>query len=386
MCINSYDYFEGNQGIIPARLFDTSQTTAAYLHQRVLQVLEEYFSTLGRVAEQCQVKHYRDRLDQGTFAARVFLQPLNIDLPVLLYFDKTTGIRNYPFTSAAFVGTPYQSAVEDDWMSIPHEIGHYLYWNLGKDPAGNLTLGNLADSLRWQEELRACADSAASSGATAAEQSLKRMFHSWLEEIFADVVGTHLGGEPFVKSLETRIERFAGGEDDLKLDDGEHPPLCLRPVVRTHTLELKNHNSAINFDTFFEQTFNGLDVPGLKLQGTLSPHEEHQPALAAADQAVAVAEPPALPMEVRQIIPALQQLVDGLYTEIKDVIDKLPSPASNQTTAFARMLDRANELAPHNRKWPYENLLEPIILEGSIYHSHWAVGHYQSHWVSGHNH
>ncbi len=388
-CNKYHSYFEEEpNGIIPKGLFDASKTTVARLHQRVLQALEDYFSTIGRVAEQRQVEHYRTMLDDGTSKAKVFLRQLNLDLPVLLYFDKATGVQHYPFTAAVFVGTPYQSAFEGDWMSIPHEIGHYLYWNLGQDTSGKLTLGNLADSRRWQEKLKACVDSAIVSANVDEQGVLKRMLLSWLEEIFADVVGTRIGGQPFVDSLLKRIERFAGGEDDLKEDDGEHPPLCLRPLVRTHTLKLNGEASATDFGRFFVQAFNIPDVSSLKLQAILEPPKESLHAIKAADQAAASAESLSISLEASRVIPALEQLVSCLNAQIGGVLGEgLPKQAQNLAGAFDRLVARAEEEVQLNGRRPYENLLEPIILEGGEYHSgHRVVYQEKWHWIGPHNH
>ncbi|MCP4369968.1 MAG: hypothetical protein GY797_17910, partial [Deltaproteobacteria bacterium] len=217
--------------------FNALDTTPDRLRFQALIALETYWTLVRRVAEQRQIDHYREILDEGTRKAEEYLTQLGLDLPgVCLYFNKYTAIQYSPYSNVAFIGLPYflVSAIDPDdrdWMAIPHELGHYVYWNLGyrldKDGQNVWTLGSLADARQWQADLRngvkiILEDNRENLNLKSAVEFniLQNNVLNWVEEIFADVVGTRLAGAEFIKSYEKLIVSRTGKKDDLKINDG----------------------------------------------------------------------------------------------------------------------------------------------------------------------
>jgi hypothetical protein len=68
---------------------------------------------------------------------------------VLTYLHKSTNVRLIPYAPVAVVGIPYtgnihnfetgqfdlSAAVAQDYLSIPHEIGHHVYWHGTTNPS-----------------------------------------------------------------------------------------------------------------------------------------------------------------------------------------------------------------------------------------------------------
>jgi hypothetical protein len=373
---------------------DRTKTTAARLNAQVGQALTDYWAPLGEVATQRRVAHYRDLLDDGTLQAQEYLDELGLGLPgVLIYFNKVATIKYCPYTRFAFIGTPYTQSVARDWMAIPHELGHYLYWNLGS---------TLSETRQRHQEIR--------KGAAAALQQVpelkqfnskeseaaETMLLSWLEETFCDVVGTRLSGVKFIESLQTLITSAAGNVDDLMENDGRHPPLLMRPFVREHAHKLTWGTSRVDWDSFFKTTFQLEGVQSLKLavfpQITKSAIarmlKKTLVELLAAEESTMEAVIPAFQLPLPQIVPAIEALVEFLNAQIDDLL-KAPLPTPTEPgSAFDQLLALAEEEAKVRGEHPYEILLRPRILEGGEWHgphAAWAHGSWR-HTIPAHPH
>jgi hypothetical protein len=375
---------------------DPAETTEERLKARALQALDDYWTPLGRVAEQRQVGHYRTILDQGTEEARKYLDTLGIP-GVLIYFDKVPTIRYCPYTNFAFVGTPYRLAAgaegdgKGDWMAIPHELGHYVYWNLGyeEDDSGvHWTCGNLENSRRWQEKLKTGVGEALKSLYPDQEDSeeytaLKQVFLSWLEEIVADVVGAWLGEAQFTESFGTLLKRSAGNVDELQADDGCHPVPWLRAFLREYALKLKGKTPTVDWGAFFRDAFRieasalTLEVPSLPVEKTLSKvrkkHLIEMLTLKTTETPEKYAlSIPSYQLEFDQARLAIETLVKYLYEQIDRALGtglpQLPDPGS----AFDRLFDLARKEAGPSEKL-YEILLRPRMLEGGLQHTHGCI-------------
>ncbi|MGB3218595.1 MAG: hypothetical protein WBD79_14450, partial [Anaerolineae bacterium] len=365
---------------------------------------------LGEVAAQRQVKPYRDLLDKATDNAQVYLDrlgPLHLGLPgVLIYFNKVASIKYYPYTNIAFVGTPYTQVIFDDWMAIPHEIGHYFYWNVDS---------TLAEVRKRQEKLKIGA-AAALGGVLKLQQmtpderlAAQAMVLSWLEEIVCDVVGTRLGEVGFKESLQSIIRNSASTADDLVDDDGHHPPLCLRIFIREHAHRLNGGTSRLEWDGFLKQALNVTDVNSLELTATPLDLEAAMKTLSAealftllaADDPTKQAALPTVHFSVAQIVPAIEALVEFVNTEIDSVISTRLPQTRDSASSFDQLVKLAEEDAqrmnnavevgqsgttPSAKTRPYEILLRPRVLEGGNQHGpHGTWGHFKYHEMGVHN-
>ena len=133
---------------------------------------------------------------------------------VLTYFQKTPNVRILPYAPVALIGIPLTAvSVDEDLLTIPHELGHFLYWH-GKNKSGKFYADLLTERLIGNSETR-------------------EVYH-WREEIFADVVSVLIAGPIAAYSMQDLSMESIGLEFDK--DNGVHPPPAFRPFVHTITL------------------------------------------------------------------------------------------------------------------------------------------------------
>jgi hypothetical protein len=114
-------------------------------------------------------------------------------------------------------------------MGLGHEMGHYHYCNqpgLNGELQG-AALKNLANVLFNA--------SPPLLGLDAATEQLA-LWHTWLEETFADIFGALIFGPAYIESLILWLRRGNTAETIL-LNDGDHPLPLLRPLIQIEALK-----------------------------------------------------------------------------------------------------------------------------------------------------
>jgi len=389
-----------------------------WLDAQVAQALDTYWVPLARISEQYQVPHYKDIFfaDSTEQAIECNLDKLREMVPgdlskfdMSLYFDKTTIVHRYPYTNMAFIGMPYRLVTGEqplNLQAIPHELGHYVYWNMGElfDQTGDripFTAQQQAFESQTREQLKNLIQGETAPAVlrelqqrgAGLDEALVNVLLSWLEETFADIVGARLGGNDYLNSTKKLITRGARTQEDLTRNDGRHPISCLRPFIVAHTLELKGPSPDNDWDDFKTQ-FGLNDVGDLKLDLPLSLEEETSSGSEEEMTTRLIAllkdqQNRARSVSVGVIKLALACLVDyinaqidahregratafrvrGLHKEAK------PAFAFDQLLKVAKKRKReADDVVGET----YEFLLQPHILEGSYEysHSHAAVSTY----------
>ena len=149
-----------------------------------------------------------DKLAQEAINLAVEGGLLNGQKPaVITYFNKSAEVRMIPYAPVALVGIPFTATeVAQDFLAIPHEVGHYVYRH---------TLG-LAAELDALIPL---------------QPAYQR---PWTEEIFADVYGCLVAGP--VMGLDFQDLFLDDSLEDFVGDDGDHPVEALRPDLYTSIL------------------------------------------------------------------------------------------------------------------------------------------------------
>jgi len=131
---------------------------------------------------------------------------------VITYFQKSLSIRVIPYATVALIGLPFTvQDVPQDYLAIPHEVGHYVYRN------GKFGKTSIREVL--QEEAK----------------SLSEEVRKWVEEIFADVYGCWVGGP--VMAIDFQDLQLKHSKKIFSNGDGVHPIPFLRPYVYAYTLE-----------------------------------------------------------------------------------------------------------------------------------------------------
>jgi len=132
------------------------------------------------------------------------------------YFNKATNIRVIPYAPVALVGLPFTCiTATQDFLAIPHEVGHYVYRH------GQGLAAALAARLR---------------------PALPAWATGWLEEIFADVYGVLVAGP--VIGLDFQDLLLDNPIASLTEDDGDHPADAVRPFIYTRLLQQLGYKRA----------------------------------------------------------------------------------------------------------------------------------------------
>ena len=182
------------------------------------------------------------------------------------------------------------------------------------------------------------------------------------------------------------MKRRAGNTDELTANDGCHPPLCLRPFVREHTLKLNGEASGVDWDDLFDRAF-GKGVSELNLEASRPNFKdiiremtkEELVRMLDPEEPLETMTPVQLqPLPLVEIISAIEVLVEYLYAQIDDSLLTLRrQPPTHETHPFGQLLDLAIEDSePQGKQQPYEILLRPRILEGGyIGKAHRCLAH-----------
>ena len=205
-----------NNGFQQGKLVPSLEYPAEYTLRTTLDQVGDDLSLLERAVDQrtngsAVMKETLDKADKLAQAAvnlAVEGGLLNGQKPaVITYFNKSAEVRMIPYAPIALVGIPFTATeVAQDFLAIPHEVGHYVYRH---------TLG-LAAELDALMPL---------------QPAYQR---PWIEEIFADVYSCLVAGP--VMGLDFQDLFLDDSLEDFIGDDGNHPVEALRPDLYTGVL------------------------------------------------------------------------------------------------------------------------------------------------------
>ncbi|MCB0047370.1 MAG: hypothetical protein KDD92_18235 [Caldilineaceae bacterium] len=163
------------------------------------------------------------------------------DAAVITYIHQSARIRTIPYAPVALIGLPPSPLSEPHFSrrAIPHEFGHYLYWN-GREKNDALWEMTQVDVRRRSVNQNTVASPYLRDVLHAKLQArpfwkkMSARLEPWLEEIFADVIGCIIGG-PIAAETIQKILITAPGEQFFT-NDRIHPPAILRPYIYFWTL------------------------------------------------------------------------------------------------------------------------------------------------------
>lgn len=177
-------------------------------------------------------REVRDSLRLTDDFAAAVLKPaqryLGGDSKVITYLNKSDLTRVLPYAPVALVGVPFSTVNLDDgqprairdFLAIPHEVGHYVYWHGKTQNSGPYNGMRFCWALPHQIKHSAVANWAA----------------PWAEEVFADTYGARTAGPMItVDFQELLIERDS--DQDFTGNNGEHPTSFIRPEGYCTTLD-----------------------------------------------------------------------------------------------------------------------------------------------------
>lgn len=162
-------------------------------------------------------------------AALEMFEDRDIDLytNAITYFRNVPAMRVIPYAHVPIIGIPLTANgnIIQDILSIPHEVGHLLYWK-GLDITSSGPSALETYSLSPREQLQFLIT--------------PYDFKEWAEEIFADVIGTLIGG-PIValSAMEIALSHppatFKPKTKAALLSD-PHPAPYIRPLIYTYVI------------------------------------------------------------------------------------------------------------------------------------------------------
>jgi hypothetical protein len=159
----------------------------------------------------------------------------------VVYFDKAYAISRSVYASdIPLISIPLTDFESDGrWHAMAHEAGHHLFWNALDLDATDVLHDRMRDLIATALSNRIPSHKAfAENFVPALERSLKRImtWQSWIEEVFADVLGTLLAGPGYVVSAQELAAEQVGQLKDFASDDRDHPCPYLRPLICLETL------------------------------------------------------------------------------------------------------------------------------------------------------
>ncbi|NJN45043.1 MAG: hypothetical protein HC806_10205 [Anaerolineae bacterium] len=189
----------------------------------------------GQMTQQGKSLFVADRLATMALQPAIDTGFLELSTTIISYLDKSIRARLVPYydvilISIAFASMQQGSFPSRDFLAIPHEIGHHLFWN-----------GIMPDT---QEYMRTTIRrKLKQAGVKSGDWRLR-----WLEEIFADVYALIIGGPVVAMDFQDMLD------DDVpthfREDTDKHPIPELRPLIQTRILRnIKPESGCFYLDT-----------------------------------------------------------------------------------------------------------------------------------------
>lgn len=228
-----FDFFL--EGFEKGSIIDNHNYPAEYALRRTVDQTAYDISVLQRASSQrhpvigsksgIQALELADKLAYKALQPAIDAQLLE-KTTVITYFQKEPKVRVIPYAPIALIGIPYtcvevesdKTANFRDFLAIPHEVGHYVFWHGRKKYGANFkhsaNLGTLILN-----------------GVTPYPST---WYQSWVEEIFADIYSTLVAGPVSVLSLQDMLY------DNLNLIDdyGHYPVPIIRPKTHFRVLQV----------------------------------------------------------------------------------------------------------------------------------------------------
>jgi len=127
----SYQYKDFFASIPPEQLMHDATDEWTVLHQAHECLLNEW-DTIRHALEQRTNERCIPTLKALDQLAAESLQTLFPDVAgsTITYLHKLYDVTRFAFSSQPIIGAPFSALhLPESWLSIPHEAGHYIFWN-----------------------------------------------------------------------------------------------------------------------------------------------------------------------------------------------------------------------------------------------------------------
>ncbi len=178
-------------------------------------------------------REVRNTLELADEFAAAMLKPAQrylggVNAKVITYLNKSDLTRVLPYASVALIGVPFstvnlddgQARVTRDYLAIPHEVGHYVYWH------GAVQSNDAYNGVRF---CWALPHQYKTGGVVEWAQP-------WAEEVFADTYGARTAGPMITVDFQDLLVARDSLQDFIG-NNGTHPTSFIRPEGYCHTLD-----------------------------------------------------------------------------------------------------------------------------------------------------
>ena len=333
---------------------DPEQESSEYPPEHVLSVILDQISFDLEMIEQAvnqRLSHKAqvyETLAKADEMARLALKPVLAHFQLegtrlVTYFQKSASIRVIPYASVALIGIPYTARhVKWDFLAIPHEVGHYLYWH-----------GKLENGLTIQQHL------------TKIVNSNPTWLLQWLEEIFADVYGCLVAGPALALSFQDLQMRRTRSQ--FEKNDGEHPTPILRPDIYTKILDKHANDTEPRQTQSKRQTINWgteVNLRWAKLRSKRSAANTFKPKCSGSETVIAnaISKQPGLnnkPVDKLLVkildlfaTPTSNNIIDGNVTWWQDYVNS----SASIPEIYQRFSEQVTAFTPNGSSIPHSTL------------------------------
>jgi hypothetical protein len=233
---------------------------------RALGTALEEWDTIRHALEQRENNRYRDVLAELDALSDEILSPLfgrewMDKYGAFTYIHKLFDIRRFAFSRSPLVGAPYAALnAPEAWLAIPHETGHYIFWN------GTETFAEFNEFYRGLQRsvldvIEKIPEDRLSGGHFRRKGRLLQTWLNWLDEIFADVFGTLVAGPAYAWSMQFNLRATLSLRDLYHShEEPEHPNPFIRPFFHIATLREMARASVGEFASQLMAEANLLDI------------------------------------------------------------------------------------------------------------------------------
>jgi hypothetical protein len=185
-----------------------------------------------------------DYLAQSIVDVAMASKLLEDNTRAITYFQKSASVRVLPYARLALVGIPFTCLDEPrDFLSIPHEIGHYVFWHGRARPlpqgAVNTDINSYQEHLSYG--LTGGALTSLNTLAHAGSLGFAGWSYVWLEELFADLFGFLMSGP--AAALTAQEMAVSRSRSQLITSDNDHPVPVVRPYTHLKMLTASNFSN-----------------------------------------------------------------------------------------------------------------------------------------------
>jgi hypothetical protein len=198
-------------------LLSRLSTDLSIIQQIIVQRSTHGFQAQGKILDMA------DRLARRALQPAIELGLIDEETSVVTYLAHNVKVRLIPYDRIILISVPFATQSPGngpslDYLSLPHEIGHHLYWH-----------GELTDPTdQTRKKIHSMLE------AKLAQRPQAKQWLAWLEEMFADAYGCFVAGPISVLSFQQTLSDAT--PTNFITDQGEHPISAIRPLIQSSIL------------------------------------------------------------------------------------------------------------------------------------------------------